>query len=32
MKAEEFDKAFDEGGDITPYLDIEQSKKDTTGT
>jgi len=26
MKAEEFDKAFDEGGDITPYCHVTLEK------
>ena len=26
MKAEEFDKAFDEGGDITPCLDLSKAR------
>jgi hypothetical protein len=27
MKAQEFDKKFDSGEDLTPYLDIKKSKK-----
>ncbi len=27
MKAEEFDKKFDEGGDISEYLDIEKARR-----
>ena len=27
MKAEEFDKAFDEGGDITPNLDLSKARR-----
>ena len=27
MKAEEFDKKFDEGGDILEYLDIEKARR-----
>ncbi|PKL86477.1 MAG: CopG family transcriptional regulator [Ignavibacteriae bacterium HGW-Ignavibacteriae-1] len=27
MKAQEFDKKFDDGEDLTPYLDIKKSKK-----
>jgi len=26
MKAEEFDKIFDEGGDITEYLDLSKAR------
>ena len=26
ISAEEFDKLFDEGGDITPYLDLKNAK------
>ena len=27
MKTEEFDKAFDEGLDITPYLDLNRARR-----
>jgi hypothetical protein len=27
MKAEEFDKKFDEGGDISQYLDISKARR-----
>jgi hypothetical protein len=27
MKAEEFDKKFDEGGDVSRYLDISKARK-----
>lgn len=26
IKADEFDKLFDEGGDITPYLDLQSAR------
>ncbi len=27
MKTEEFDKAFDDGSDITPYLDLNKARR-----
>ena len=27
MKTEEFDKAFDDGSDITPYLDMNKARR-----
>ena len=27
MKTEEFDKAFDDGSDITPYLDLVKARR-----
>jgi hypothetical protein len=29
MKAEEFDKKFDEGGDVTDYLDLSKARRPT---
>jgi hypothetical protein len=29
MKAEEFDKKFDEGGDVTEYLDVSKARRPT---
>jgi hypothetical protein len=29
MKAEEFDKKFDEGGDVTDYLDLSNARRPT---